>query len=211
MSTAARRAARLVVAGSVVRGACWLAGGIAAQAVAARARRSAAGEFSFPALIDYRETVKFGLPTEGRNANAREPRRPPRRLGRAGGHCLQRGGPAIWFDDRLVALALLGQGVVLGSLSPSLRAVGIVTTLLPSLCLAWGLFGLMPVLLVGLYEPIGRAVLLAALTLAPGRLAIEIGVSTNAVLLVALGATLMALGPVLRGAAAALEENQGFV
>lgn len=66
-------------------------------------------------------------------------------------------------------------------------------------------------LLVGLYEPIGRAVLLAALTLAPGRLAIEIGVSTNAVLLVALGATLMALGPVLRGAAAALEENQGFV
>ena len=118
---------------------------------------------------------------------------------------------AIWFDDRLVALALLGQGVVLGSLSPSLRAVGIVTTLLPSLCLAWGLFGLMPVLLVGLYEPIGRAVLLAALTLAPGRLAIEIGVSMNAVLLVALGATLMALGPVLRGAAAALEENQGFV
>ena len=38
---------------------------------------------------------------------------------------------AIWFDDRLVALALLGQGVVLGSLSPSLRAVGIATTLLP--------------------------------------------------------------------------------
>lgn len=142
---------------------------------------------------------------------------------------------AIWFDDRLVALALLGQGVVLGSLSPSLRAVGIVTTLLPSLCLAWGLLGVMPalrsigrgevvprvgaalqrlglsVLLVGLYEPIGRAVLLATLTLAPGRLAIEIGVSTNAVLLVALGATLMALGPVLRGAATALEENQGFV
>lgn len=53
---------------------------------------------------------------------------------------------AIWFDDRLVAHALLGQGVVLGSLSPSLRAVGIVTTLLPSLCLAWGLLGVMPAL-----------------------------------------------------------------
>ncbi|MBW6400126.1 hypothetical protein KPL78_19865 [Roseomonas sp. HJA6] len=141
----------------------------------------------------------------------------------------------IWFDDRLIALALLGDGVVLGPVSPALRAVGIATTLLPSLCLGWGLFALMPalrpigrgevaprvgialhrlglsVLIVGLYEPLGRAVLLAALTLAPGRLAIEIGMSTNAVLLVALGATLMALGPVLRGAAAALEENQGFV
>lgn len=142
---------------------------------------------------------------------------------------------AIWFDDRLIRLALLGQGVVLGPVSPSLRAVGIATTLLPSLCLAWGLSGLMPalrsigrgevaprvgvalrrlglsVLVVGLYEPIGRAVLLAALTLAPGRLAIEVGVSTGAALLVALGAVLMALGPVLRSAAAALEENQGFV
>ncbi len=142
---------------------------------------------------------------------------------------------AIWFDDGMVAAALLGQGVVLGPPSPAMRAIGIATTLLPSLCLGWGLLGLLPalrpigrgevaprvgvalrrlglsVLIVGLYEPIGRAVLLTALTLAPGRLAIEIGVSANAVLLVALGATLMALGPVLRGAAAALEENQGFV
>lgn len=142
---------------------------------------------------------------------------------------------AFWFDDRLIALALMGQGVVVATISPLLRAVGIATTLLPSLCLGWGLFGLLPalrpigrgevaprvgtalhrlglsVLLVGLYEPIGRAILLAALTLAPGRLAIEVGISTHAALLVALGATLMALGPVLRGAAAALEENRGFV
>lgn len=145
---------------------------------------------------------------------------------------------AIWLDERLLRLALLGQGVLLDPYTPLaalLRGTGMVVALLPSACLAWGLFGLIPalrhvgrgdlvprvgtalrrlglsVLLVGLYEPLGRAVLLGVLTAAPGRLTIEFGVSANAILLVMLGATLMALGPVLRSAAAALEENRGFV
>lgn len=59
--------------------------------------------------------------------------------------------------------------------------------------------------------PLGRMALMAALTARPGHLLIEFGLSAQAVILVGLGATLMALGPVLRSAATALEENRGFV
>ena len=145
---------------------------------------------------------------------------------------------AVWLDDRLIRLALLGQGVLLNPLvpvSPQLRIIGMATALVPAALFAWGLLGLLPalraigrgalrpevgqalyrlglaVLLVGLQEPVGRMVLFAALTPEPGHLALEFGISAPAVMLVCLGATLMALGPVLRSAAAALEENRGFV
>jgi hypothetical protein len=100
--------------------------------------------------------------------------------------------------------------------------------------MAWGLLGLLPMLgrlragaaispatgravarlggavaLAGAWEPLGRAVIGAVLV--PGELRIALGVSASAVLLVALGATLVALGHVLRDAAAAVAENQGFV
>lgn len=146
--------------------------------------------------------------------------------------------PAIWLDDRLIRLALLGQGVLLNpelAVPLPLRLAGLATALVPAVILGWGLFGLLPalraigrgamlpqvavalhrlglaVLLVGVLEPLGRTALMAALTAAPGRLSLEFGVSAPAVVLVGLGATLMALGPVLRSAAAAVEENRGFV
>jgi hypothetical protein len=146
--------------------------------------------------------------------------------------------PALWLDDRLIRLALLGQGVLLNPALPvalPLRLAGLATALVPAAILGWGLLGLLPtlraigqgallpqvaaalhrlglaVLLVGLLEPLGRMVLMAALTAEPGRLSLELGVPAQAVVLVGLGATLMALGPVLRSAATALEENRGFV
>ena len=52
-----------------------------------------------------------------------------------------------------------------------------------------------------------------ALTLGerPGELRIALGLSANAGLLLALGIILVALGQVLRDAAAAVAENEGFV
>lgn len=145
---------------------------------------------------------------------------------------------AVWLDERLIRLALLSNGMPLNPfapVTPQLRTIGMATALLPAALLGWGLMGLLPalraigrgallpqsgqalhrlglaVLLVGAQEPLGRMVLFAALTSEPGHLALEIGISAQAVMLVCLGATLMALGPVLRGAAAALDENRGFV
>jgi hypothetical protein len=145
---------------------------------------------------------------------------------------------AVWLDDRLIRIALLGQGVFLNPAVPipaSLRLVGGGTALLPALILGWGLVGLLPalrnigrgallpqvgqalhrlglaVLLVGLLEPFGRMLLFAVLSAGPDRLVLEFGISAHAVMLACLGATLMALAPVLRSAAAALEENRGFV
>jgi hypothetical protein len=145
---------------------------------------------------------------------------------------------AIWLDDRLIRIALLGQGVFLNPTAPvpaPLRLIGMGTALLPAVILGWGLVGLLPalrsigrgallpqvgqalhrlglaVLLVGLLEPLGRMVLFAALSAEPNRLVLEFGISAHAVILACLGATLMALAPVLRSAAAALEENRGFV
>jgi hypothetical protein len=146
--------------------------------------------------------------------------------------------PALWLDDRLIRLALLGQGVLLNPALPvplTVRLAGLASALVPAAILGWGLLGLLPalrtigrgallpevaaalhrlglaVLLVGVLEPLGRMALMAALTAEPGRLSLELGVPAQAVVLVGLGATLMALAPVLRSAAEALEENRGFV
>ena len=143
---------------------------------------------------------------------------------------------AVWLDARLIRIALLGQDVLLNPMAPiapELRLLGMATALVPAALLAWGLIGLLPalramrrgallpqvgqalhrlglaVLLVGLFEPVGRMVMFAALTMEPGRLMLELGISAQAVMLACLGATLMA--PVPRSAAAALEENKGFV
>lgn len=146
--------------------------------------------------------------------------------------------PALWLDDRLIRLTLLGQGVLLNpevAVPMPVRLAGLFTALVPAVILGWGLAALLPalraigqgallpqvatalhrlglaVMLVGVLEPLGRMALMAALTARPGHLLIEFGLSAQAVILVGLGATLMALGPVLRSAATALEENRGFV
>jgi hypothetical protein len=141
----------------------------------------------------------------------------------------------VWLDAGLIALAVVPQVVPPGvahAVTP--RAVGVAATLVPAAAMAWGLLGLLPMLgrlragaaitpatgravarlggavaLAGAWEPLGRAVIGAVLV--PGELRIALGVSASAVLLVALGATLVALGHVLRDAAAAVAENQGFV
>ena len=147
----------------------------------------------------------------------------------------------VWLDRGLIELAVVPHALLQGephAITPLARLVGVVATAIPSALLAWGLLGLLPALrqlregvaitgetgravarlgiavgLVGAYEPIGRAVLRVALTMGAmlGQLNIAVGLSASGVLLVTLGLTLVALGHVLRDAAAAVAENEGFV
>ncbi len=144
----------------------------------------------------------------------------------------------VWLDTQLVELAVVPHALLQGlpyAITPQARLAGVAITAIPCALLAWGLLGLLPVLrragagelaagagravtrlgtaiaLVGFYEPLGRAALMAALSVGTGELRIGLAVSACGVLLVALGATLVALGHVLRAAAAAMEENRGFV
>lgn len=133
---------------------------------------------------------------------------------------------------------VLPRGEEAHALSPLARLVGAAATAVPSALLAYGLAGLLPALgglrageaitaatgravarlglsvaLAAACEPFWRAVLGMALTMGerPGELRIALGLSANAGLLLALGIILVALGQVLRDAAAAVAENEGFV
>ncbi len=147
----------------------------------------------------------------------------------------------VWLDPGLIELAVVPQVLPRGeahALSPLARLVGAAATAVPSALLAYGLAGLLPALgglrageaitaatggavarlglsvaLAAACEPFWRAVLGMALTMGerPGELRIALGLSANAGLLLALGIILVALGQVLRDAAAAVAENEGFV
>lgn len=145
---------------------------------------------------------------------------------------------AVWLDPQLIELSVVPHALMQGvphAITPGARLAGVAITAIPCGLLAWGLLGLLPALrrigagqlaasagpsvarlgtavaLVGFYEPAGRAALMLALSAGTGELRVAFAVSASGVLLVGLGATLVALGHVLRAAAAALEENQGFV
>ncbi len=147
----------------------------------------------------------------------------------------------VWLDPDLVRLAVVPQVLPAGTphaIGTAARVAGAAAMAVPCGLLAWGLLGLLPTLralgagqaitaatgtavarlgtavaLAGAYEPLGRAVLGLALTMGQttGEIRIALGLSANAGVLVALGILLVALGHVLRDAAAAVAENQGFV